>query len=235
MSQWKTIWENRAACIDNIHDEKELFLALKRGNGFDAAGDGMDYDALEQQYRKIKEKLFFRYSGKDKSVYEIGCGDGASLFMFERDGIRCGGLDYSESLLEDARKVLRTRDLVCDEACNLDTTQKYDALLSNSVFSYFTDTTYAECVLERMYQKANYSIGLIDIHDKTKEDAFLEFRRKSIANYDERYRGLEKLFYEKAFFERFAAEYHMKLIFEESDVAGYWNNEFVFHCYMYKE
>ena len=80
-----------------------------------------------------------------------------------------------------------------------------------------------------------YSIGVIDIHDKDKERDFLEYRKKILDNYEERYKDLPKLFYEKDFFGKFAEKYGMNVVFTDSCVKGYWNNEFVFNCYMYKQ
>ena len=60
-------------------------LELKKINGFDVVGEGL--------------------------TYEVGGGSGATLFLFEKDGIRCGEIDYSENLVEIARGVLQTNDI----------------------------------------------------------------------------------------------------------------------------
>lgn len=127
-----------------------------------------------------------------------------------------------------------TEELICDEAINLSASIKYDAILSNSVFSYFRDYDYALQVLKIMYSKANYSIGIIDIHDIKKQDAFVEFRKKTVENYEEKYKELPKLFYDKKFFLDFADKYNMDIKFKKSNMKGYWNNEFVYHCFLMK-
>ena len=63
---------------------------------------------------------------------------------------------------------------------------------------------------------------------------FIEYRKKTIENYEERYKGLHKLFYSKEFFRNFAKNHNMKVVFKESNISGYWNNEFVFNCYFTK-
>lgn len=240
MNNWKNIWAKRSANFDILcnGDVKDIFLELKRNNGFDVIGDGLSYEALLEQYQKTKE-LLSKENGSEESqvinsVYEIGCGSGANLYLFERDGIRCGGIDYSESLIEIAKKVLKTEDICCGEAIEVPVSNTYDAILSNSVFSYFEDEKYASRVLEKMYQKSNYSIGIIDIHDVEKESAFLKYRKESVPDYEERYKNLPKLFYNKSFFEKFAEEHNMDITFTDSEMDGYWNNEFVFNCYFYK-
>lgn len=233
-NNWHEVWSRHDAdrTILQSHNKSDIFLELKRSNGFDVIGDGLSEEALQAQYQEMKKNL--SYYQPVNSVYEVGCGSGANIYLLEQDGIVCGGLDYSKNLLESAKQVLQTTDLRCAEAIELEEEPVYDALLSNSVFSYFEDTVYAKKVLEKMYHKADHVIALIDVHDKEKEAEFTAFRKASITDYEERYRNLPKLFYEKSFFEQFAAEHQMQIRFLESDVAGYWNNAFVFNCYMYK-
>ncbi len=238
-NEWKQLWTKRSAELDKASgSDKEIFLELKRSNGFAVVGDGMTYEALMYQYQQTKACLFpAELAGKlagSRSVFEVGCGSGANLFLFERDGLQCGGLDYSQGLVGSAKKVLQTTDILCEEAIHLAVEPKYDAVLSNSVFSYFPGEEYAYEVLERMYRKSRYSIGIIDIHDQEKEEAFTAYRKHTIADYEERYRNLPKLFYKKAFFEEFARAHKLKIRFTASDIEGYWNNEFVFNCFMYR-
>jgi hypothetical protein len=238
-NKWKSIWDKRTADIHILQsgDVKSIIIELKRCNGFDVVGDGLTYESILEQYKNIKENLSLTKENKLEpitSVYEVGEGSGANLYMFEQDGIRCGGIDYSDSLVEISKCVLQSEDLVCDEAIHMSVLPEYDAVLSNSVFSYFPDEEYARNVLEKMFQKAKRSIGLIDIHDKEKEDEFKEYRKKHIENYEEKYKGLPKYFYSKEFFVDFAKNHDMSVRFVESDIPGYWNNEFVFNCFLYK-
>ena len=154
--------------------------------------------------------------------------------MFEKDGIETGGADYSGQLIESARRALASTDLICEEAVRISIAPMYDAVLSNSVFSYFEDEEYALAVLEKMCRKARHSIGIIDICDREKKEECIAYRKKSIEDYEERYRNLPKLFYSKQFFLEFASKHNMDIKFSASDVTGYWNNNFVFNCYMFK-
>lgn len=226
---------------------REVFLELKRSNGFDVVDGAFTYESFLQQYTHTKEMLCTPCASTKEmscarkeihSVYEIGCGSGANLYLFQREGFEVGGCDYSQSLVDSARKALtdgKKLDLICAEAKDIEITPVYDSVFSNSVFSYFPDEEYASLVLEKMVKKARYSIGILDVHDSTKKEAFTEYRRKIIEDYDERYAGLPKYFYDKSFFESFAAAHDMEIVFCESDFPGYWNNEFIFNCYMYKK
>ncbi|MBR1765130.1 MAG: class I SAM-dependent methyltransferase [Ruminococcus sp.] len=234
MNNWKKIWEKRelrAEVLDKA-DKNELFAELKRCNGFDVVG-GIPLDSLIKQYNTTKDKLL-QYGPSSRSIYEVGCGSGANLFMFAQDGWRVGGLDYSNALISIAEKVLDTDDLLCAEAAYTPEEPKYDCLLSNSVFSYFESYDYALAVLERMYNKANSAIALIDIHDIEKKDAYHAFRKAEIEDYEERYRDLPKLFYSRKLFEDFAAGHDMQLEFYSCDMEGYWNDDFTFHLIMSK-
>lgn len=236
-NEWKTIWGKRTADekILKTEDKKQIFLELKRSNGFDVVEDGLTYESLEEQKNEMENWLSGKGKQEIKSIYEVGCGSGANLFLFEHDGIACGGLDYSETLIESAKKVLQSNDLLCREAIDTPVSPQYDAVLSNGVFHYFRDEEYAYHVLEKMYQKTAYSIGVIDIHDIEKRDAFFAYRKTISPDYEERYKNLPKLFYRKEFFEKFAKEHQMDICFTDSHMKGYWNNEFIFNCYMYKK
>lgn len=238
---WKEIWQSRSLSeLDNINtDFNEMYTLLKKANGFDVVDGGLSIESLLTQYEKIKWNLSEYFNEEYLySVYEVGCGSGANLMLFAKEGHKCGGLDYSNNLIEIAQKVLASYQddiaLTSEEAINLNTDNKFDVILSNSVFSYFSSLEYSNEVLNKMYEKSNGVIVLIDIHDLEKKEDFLSYRRSIIPNYDEKYKNLEKLFYNKTFFEEFALKNNMSIYFEESTVDGYWNNEFVYNCYMYK-
>lgn len=186
-----------------------------------------------KQYAVIKASLL-KHAPDAKSLYEVGCGSGANLLLFERDGWTVGGVDYSAALIDMAKKVLKSDDLLYAPAADMAELPEYDCILSNSVFSYFPDEAYAEDVLKKICKKAKFAIALFDIHDIEKKDAFNAYRKAEIEDYEERYRDLPKLFYSKAFFEKFAKENGLSIQFIDFDMDGYWNNQFVFHFVMWK-
>ena len=55
-----------------------------------------------------------------------------------------------------------------------------------------------------------------------------------IDDYEIKYKGLDKHFYSRDLFSDFADANNCSIVFEESDLDGYWNNDFVFNCYIYK-
>lgn len=214
-------------------------MTLKTLDGFDVGGEYLTFQAFKQQYTQIKNELEFNSRSSKheiKSVFEIGCGSGANLYLFQQDGIKTGGIDYSDNLSKIARGILNNcEELICGEAVNTPASIKYDSVLSNSVFSYFPDYDYALKVLEIMYSKSNYSIGIIDVHDVNKKEAFTQHRLATVENYAEIYKGLDKLFYSRDLFMNFAEKHGLNIRFAYSDVPRYWNNEFIFNVFMTKE
>ena len=234
-NNWRQIWEKRVPdeSILNTDDTAALFTALKAANGFDIVNGGIPYESLMEQFEMTK-RVLTKNAPEAHSLYEVGCGSGANLLLFEREGWKVGGVDYSASLIGMAEKVLHSDDLLYAPASEMPETPEYDCLLSNSVFSYFADYDYAETVLKKMVRKAKHAIALFDIHDITKKKAFIAFREAEIADYQERYRDLPKRFYDRAFFERFAKENGLSIEFIEYNMKGYWNNPFIFHLVMRK-
>lgn len=242
-NKWRKVWEKRSVNEESLNsgEFKKVFLELKRINGFDSIGElsqGVGFDEYYGQYQEIKNELEYSSDHKVypiKSLFEVGCGSGANLYLAEREGLSVGGIDYSKAEIEIAGKVLNgAQELICDEAANLSSETKYDAILSNSVFSYFQDYDYAKKVLDIMYDKAEHAIGIIDVHDIDKKEAFLQYRRSISEDYEERYQGLSKLFYDRSFFLDFAKEHQIDIKFKMSRMKGYWNNDFVFNCFLWK-
>lgn len=233
-TRWQQIWNQRTFDFNVLKtgDEKSIFQELKRANGFDVVNGGLSYAALLEQHDQIEANL--AQFNSLQSIYEIGCGAGANLYLFNRKGKVVGGCDYSAPLINVAQQVLRSRDISLLSANQTPKAPKYDAVFSNSVFSYFPDENYALKVLETMHYKCKHAIGLIDVHDITKKEAFEQYRMATVEDYKNRYKDLPKLFYAKEFFIEFAKQHHMTIMFKDSNIKGYWNNDFIFNVFMYK-
>ncbi len=234
MNQWKRIWESKGDGFQKREDVFEMFCELKRANGFDVQVDEEYYRNFWLQWKEM-EKNIRRLCGSYESVYEAGCGSGVNLYLFrELCGIReLGGCDYSQSLLKVAESILPQTELLCREAAELEAEPKYDVVLSESVFQYFYDADYGMRVLEKMYAKAKKLIVVTEIHDIDKKEALLARRRAAVENYDELYKGLDKTFYSKGAFEAFAKERGAAVEFVNPKNDSYWNNDYVFDCYIH--
>ena len=233
-NKWKEIWNRRKPVTGGLTDDWEhVYLELKRLNGYDVMEGGVPLDSFLNFHAGLIELLDLT---PGKSVYEVGCGAGANIYLMQREGMIVGGADYAEGLIETARVVVPdARELGAMEAAVIPTDEKYDAVYSGGVFSYFPDHAYATRVLERMLEKSRYAIGITELHDRAKRQDYLAFRRANIPNYDERYEGLGRLFFRREFFEDFAREHDLRIVFPALQMADYWNTPFIFTCFMYRK
>ena len=123
---------------------------------------------------------------------------------------------------------------MCEEAICATTEPKYEVVLADSVFQYFQDEEYGKQVLGKMWEKADKMVIITEIHDQDKKEEHLNYRRQCVENYDEKYAGLDKTFYRRETFEKFAEQVGAKCMIVEPDNDLYWNNQFVFDCYIYR-
>lgn len=238
-NEWEKIWAKKEFISNGYKNMEDLFMQMKIADGYDAFGElKITYTDFKAQFDDMYRYLTDKGNGKmiqAKSAFEVGCGCGPNLLLMQNKGLSVGGIDYSEGLIQSAKKYIQTTDLTVGEAKNLTTEPKYDLVFSKGCFCYFESEDYAEQVMKLMLEKTNYSIGILDLFDAEEEEKFLTYRRKYIENYDEKYKGLGKLFVSRNFFSRFAKQENLNITFTQTNLAGYWNNEFIFNVFMYKK
>lgn len=236
--RWKEVWNTKGAdfkAIDREQDEFACYRELKKLDGFDVSIENAEtyyrrfYETAINMWKYIQEKTDFR------SAYEVGCGSGANLYLLKNRGVKVGGIDYSKPLSDIAGKVLKDEDSVqMGEAVFMTVDEKYDMVFSDSVFAYFPDETYGLKVLEKMYEKAIRVVVLSEVFDKAMKKECENYRREKLADYDELYQGLDKVFYDRGMFERFAKEHQCRIEFTEVDNEYYWNSRYLYNCYIFK-
>ena len=237
---WYKIWSGKDhASVKIDKDEFVSYCALKKADGFDVAVDNEEkyfmnfYKGFLNSYEKMKE-----LTGKDSfnSLFEVGCGSGVNLYLLKtrlNDGAYIGGLDYSEEMINLAKRIIPEVKLIYGDAINLPGEPKADLVLADSVFQYFDSLDYAKETLKKMLDKANDLVFLGEIHNADLHDEWLDNRRKTIANYDERYKGLNKLFFSKSWLEDIAKEKGRKIYFEDIHNEEYLNSKYIFNVYFY--
>ena len=200
MNNWKRIWDGKKLDKLNLNrGEFEVFCDLKKADGFDVnvGNEEVYYRSFYHEWISMYQNLNNFSNNGVQSVYEVGCGSGVNLYLFQnrlgKNG-QFGGIDYSTNLINIAKRIIHSNDLSCDDAINLDETIKYDLVMADSVFQYFDDIVYAEAVLRKMLVKANEMVYLGELHDSSQKEEWLEYRRKSMRNYDAVYLGLPKMF-----------------------------------------
>jgi trans-aconitate methyltransferase len=237
MNRWKEVWNKRTDEVTKSDDVFSMYCELKKADGFDVQTNDDYYRDLYEQSTDALDMINKYAQGAADSVFEVGCGSGVNLYLWQKlyNATCLGGVDYSESLVKIAKQIVAEADVSCMEAKNIDTEEKYDIVMSDSVFQYFPDSSYGMEVLEKMLDKANRVVAVLEVHDFAKKEELMAHRKSMVSDYDERYRGLDKTFYSKDdmidLAQRNNCEYHIVQPHNKS----YWNNEYVFDFYMVKK
>jgi cyclopropane fatty-acyl-phospholipid synthase-like methyltransferase len=181
----------------------------------------------EVQFRHIVRSMGIR---REETVYEVGCGAGALLYWLRDRCRQVAGSDFAESLVRHARTVLPAGSEVqhC-EARDVQPQPRYDVVVSNGVFIYFPDETYARHVLGVMVAKARRVVGVFDINDADLRDEFEAVRRVHQERRAQSYEGLRQLYLPRGFFDEFAAEHGLKCTIEDSTMPNSPNARFRYH------
>ncbi len=210
MSRWHEVWGGRAATAEAI-----TLADLIRLDGFDLGAGKVDEQAWTAYVAELARRLGI-VAGD--SVYEVGCGGGALLFVLYQAGHPVGGIDYSPGLVEHARRAMPGMPFAVAEA-NALAGDARDFVLANSVFSYFPDQEYAQDVFARMLAMASKGVAILDVPDVERREAAESARRAALppGEYEARYRGLEHRYYSRKWFAAQAASHGWQI-----DVAGQW-------------
>lgn len=230
MTDWHEIWNKRT--MQGLDQSEDVSLQdLIFADGFDTGAGKINSDDWVRYIRVISENIDL---APGDSVFEIGCGSGAFLYVWYTEGHVVGGIDYSGNLISFAKKVMKGMDFRVSEAIEVDTAEKYDIVLSNSVFQYFKDYTYAEKVIERMITKAEKTIAILEVPDLAKKEESETARRGGLPEYATHYKGLEHLYYEKGWFTRFSDKFGYKIEISDQDFNNYGNSRFRFNVVIKK-
>lgn len=150
---------------------------LIKVNGFDTgAGDYQEEEWIRlcSHFGEIVELK------ANEKVLELGCGAGAFLFCLQQEyNCEIFGIDYSEALIDIARKNLAGNFLVADASQISRMNQTFDLIFMHSVTQYFPSLGYASEVIEEAYRNlaVNGQFGMLDVNDKSKESSYHASRR----------------------------------------------------------
>lgn len=236
MNRWKEIWNKRDNTIEQGGDVFDTYVRLKKADGFDVQLQEGYYEGLYAQWDDMRAFMDKVLGRTVESVYEVGCGAGSNLYLFQKKCgvLRVGGIDYSKALLDIAGTVVQSDDLTNDEASKLDTTHRYEAVISDSAFQYFPDEDYGIGVLEKMLQKSEKAVVITEIHDLDKKEEHIAYRRSKVEDYDKLYSGLEKTYYDKGHLIQAVQKNGWQYEIRTPGNDAYWNNRFVFDLYIWR-
>jgi cyclopropane fatty-acyl-phospholipid synthase-like methyltransferase len=134
------------------------------------------------------------------SVFEVGCGAGALLYVLAQRGFSVAGVDRSATLLARAAEVMPCGSFAVADAAALDLQPGCDAVVSFGVFLYFRSERYAELVAQRMRAKAKRVVAVLDLPDRAKQAEAIAYRQRLAGGseaYAKRYAGLEHRYYDR--------------------------------------
>ncbi len=226
MSNWKKIWSKKGSGHRWVNDIKDV-MAM---NGFNDTG--VTYESYLEFWKHVNKKFNIQESS---SFYEVGCGAGLSLkILHEELGHIVGGSDYAKNSTITAKGWDISSDIECLEADDIPTNPKYDYLVAFSVFHYFPNLEYTAKVLKIMLEKSNKGIGIFDICDEEKKDIYVATRKEADSNYEEKYKGLDHLFINKNFWNRFASENDLSIYIEDQHIKHYKNSKLRYNIYLTK-
>lgn len=233
---WKEIWENRSIAntnetLQSFDENLERLLSI---DGFDSGTGKITAPALRKFVSKLNSNLKIE---KGDSIYEVGCGAGAFLYPFYKNGNEICGMDYSDKLIEHCNSVYKSNSFKSFEAKDLEVAPQYDFVFSFSVFFYFPDLEYAENVLKRMFQKAKKAVVILDIPDLDKMEECEGMRRKQYppGEYEEKYKGLNHLYYSKEWFTEQSKKLNCSSIqISDQNIEDYFNSKYRFNIVLNK-
>ncbi len=232
MTDWHEIWNRRGISAGSRMEDitlQDLLIA----DGFDTGAGKLDLENWEGYIHYITEKIDL---SPEDSIFEVGCGSGAFLYLWFLKGHRVGGIDYSQSLVSLAKFVMKEMDFQVSEAIALDTHEKFEIVLSNGAFHYFRDYAYASEVIEWMMAKATKTVAILEVPDMALKEESERARRLALpeGEYNKKYEGLRHLYYEREWFTRFAdaSGYTIKIF--DQNIKGYGNSRFRFNVVMKK-
>lgn len=227
MENWKKIWNK------NKRVEKIILETLIKADGFDSGAGSFSVDNWSEYLQLFFKKLDIK---NGQSVFDVGCGSGAFIYPLFIQNHKVGGVDYSSVLINLANTIMKNSSFEIDEAINIDINEKYDLVISHSVFHYFKNLEYAKNTIEKMFNKSNSKIAILDINDKSKEDMYHKIRMTGMSKdkYIEKYKGLEHMFYETSWFKNIADELECKIDIFDQSYDRYANSALRFNVIMEK-
>jgi ubiquinone/menaquinone biosynthesis C-methylase UbiE len=225
MANWHEVWSRRSHGAG-----ADVLQSLVEMDGFDAGAGKITAGDWRAYARAVGDELGV---GPGRSVFEVGCGSGAFLYVMHELGAAVGGIDFGASLLETARRVLPDGAFVLGNAAELPLEPRCDFAIANSVFHYFPDEDYAARTLGRMLEKAERGVAVLDVPDAATRDEAEAVRRAGLSprEYEQKYVGLNHRYYPRAWFVEQGARHGWRCQQAAQRIANYPQSAFRFNSF----
>ena len=227
-NEWPRIWKTRRV----ERGAADVLAHLLRADGFHGLG-GIAPDEWQEFGVRVRDRLQL---APGASIFDVGCGAGALLYPFYREGFTVGGIDYAARQIRRARWFMPAGDFGVGDANELAPEPAFDAVVAHSVFQYFPSEAYAANVLGLMVAKARRSIAVLDVPDAAQREEDDARRRAALgeAEYARRYAGLPLHYYDRAWFAATLAPLGLTCAFEPQRIAGYAHAAFRYNVFIVK-
>lgn len=229
---WLKVWQRKGKNLKDLN-----ITNIIKANGFDSTLGKFN---KKTWFRYISNKVVHLKLNKNSSILEYGCGAGAFLSFFYKKKFNLYGIDYSENLIQKAKKIYpRITFKVGDFKQLRHFKTEFDTIFSNSVFQYFNDLKYANLVILKMLSnlKPKGQVMILDIPDKDKEKKFKKYLIRTLGkkNYLKKYIKTNHLFYRKNFFIKIAKKNKLKIKIFDQNVKTYNNSRYRFNVLFKKD
>lgn len=229
INNWQSVWSGKKVEVQGM----ALPAALIRANGFDTGGG----DYTEAQWSCMVEDLVQRLRiDRHSRVLEVGCGAGALLLAIQaKSGAQIQGYDYSASLIAGAQRLLEGRFETSEAVLNPFPGERFDVVLSHSVFQYFPDLAYCHKVLAVMVEALvpGGRIAALDVNDARAQGRYHRERRSVSRDpeaYESRYKHHPHAFYEPSDMAQWLGDLGVgQLEFFPHAVPAYMNSRYRFN------
>jgi len=226
VNNWQAIW-NRRSSVDKEYTLEDLIKL----DGFDSGAGAISPEDWLENCRYISNELKLK---NGQSVYEVGCGADAFLKgLLESNQLRVGGLDYSEGLIETGKRAFPDGSFRRAEADQLDSAQKYDFVISNSVFHYL-NPEYASNTLSLMLEKAEKDVAVLEVPDLAYKEDSERLRQDALSKeeYRKKYEGLEHTYFLRHWFKDIVNAERYECVIKDVMVPNYLQSKFIFNVFI---
>ena len=229
---WHDVWSRRTLNDDSDGGSAPTLEDLIVADGFNTGHGDIEVEAWSEFTSRTYE--LFDLSPGD-SLFDVGCGSGAFLYPASRRGIDVGGIDYSTSLIDIAKRAMPDGSFDVREADELETVPSADVVMSFGVFLYFPSLDYARNVIDRMCRKAARAVAIFEIPDLALADQALAARQAVAGGaeaYAKRYEGLGHLSFSTQWVTSALEEQGLvDVTIEPQSIRGYGNGDFRFNAW----
>lgn len=231
-TRWREIWERRSVTPEQVDHTMVSLADLIAADGFDTGFGDITAEAWTDFVARTCA-TFDLVAGD--SLFEVGCGAGAFLYLPYLAGISVGGADYSAALVDTASRAMPDGTFLVQDANAIDVGEQVDVILAFSVFHYFDGLDYARSVLGRMCAKARRGVAILDVPDAASADDALAYRHEltgGAEKYAERYAGLEHQSYDRDWMREALEGFGMVDVrIESQSIEDYRNGQYRFNAY----